>query len=159
MTLATAILVLACAGSKPSPVVADLAVPRLVLRSPGLDAALTESALSDVGARGSSSPPVCMGNTCPPRVSIPVPGFETRIDVRGMGANFVASTLERLDAGVLATAARGIAVSGLRLEVQPKRGDEFLPRRSKLKARQAVLMVSWRLDSWSGPLFALAPSQ
>ena len=159
MTLATAILILACSGPKPSPVVADFAVPWLVLGSPGLDASLTESALRDVGARGSSSPPVCMGNTCQPRVSIPVSGFETRIDVRGKGADFVASTLERLDAGVLATAARAIAVSGLRLEVQPRRGDEYLPMRSKLKARQAALMVVWRLDSWSGPLLAFSPSQ
>jgi len=159
MNLATAILVLACAGPKPSLAVAGLAVPRLVLGSTSLDAALTESALRNVGAQGSSYPPACMGNTCQPRVSIPVSGFETRIDVRGKGADFVASTLERMDAGVLATAARVIAVSGLRLEVQPRRGDEYLPRRSKLKARQAALMVSWRLDTWSGPLFAFSPSQ
>jgi hypothetical protein len=99
-----------------------------------------------------------MGNTCQPRVSIPVSGFETRIDVRGKGSEFVASTLERMDAGVLATGARLIAVSGICLEVQPRRGDEYLPRRSKLKARQASMMVSWRLDSWGAPQFAVSPS-
>jgi hypothetical protein len=159
MNLATAILLLACTGPKPSPARPALAVPRLAFAQPDLDAALTVSALRTFGARGSSSPPVCMGNTCQPRVSIPVSGFETRIDVRGKGADFVASTLERMDAGILATAARMIAVSGLRLEVQPRRGDEYLPRRSKLMARQASMMVSWRLDSWASPQFAFSPSQ
>src|SRR5512137_2083227 len=109
MNLATAILLLACTGPKPSPALPDLAVPRLALSSPGLDAALTESALRTFGVRESSSPPVCMGNTCQPRVSIPVSGFETRLDVRGKGAEFVASTLEQMDAGILATGARVIA--------------------------------------------------
>jgi hypothetical protein len=158
INLATAILVLACAGPKPSLTLAELDVP-WVPGSPGLDAALTESALRPFGERQEASTPACIGNTCQPRVSIPVPGFEPRIDVRGKGAEFAASTLERMDAGVLATGARVIAVSGLRLEVQPKRGDEYLPARSKLKARQATLMFSWRLDPWNGPLFATAPER
>jgi len=155
---ATAILVLACAGPKPSLTLAQLDVP-WGTGSRDLDAALTESALRSVGARQGSSTPACIGNTCQPRVSIPVPGFEPRIDVRGKGAEFAASTLERMDAGVIATGARVIAVSGLRLEVQPRRGDEYLPVRSKLKARQATLMFSWRLDPWNGPLFQASPSR
>jgi hypothetical protein len=159
INFATAILVLACAGPKPSLTLAQRAEPRLISDSPHLDAALTESAFRSAGARERSSTPACIGNTCQPRVSIPVPGFEPRIDVRGKGAEFAASALERMDAGLLATGARWIAASGLRLEVQPKRGDEYLPARSKLRARQATVMFSWRLDAWNGPLFALAPAR
>jgi len=159
MNLATAILVLACTGPKLIPAVAHVAVPRTVPESPGLDAALTESALSSFGAKASTSPPACIGNTCQPRVSIPVSGFETKIDVRGKGADFVATTLERMDAGLLATAARVIAVSGLRLEIQPLRGDEYLPMRSRWGMRQASVMFSWRIDAWGGPVFAFSPPQ
>ena len=159
MNLATAILVLACSGPKPVPAVAHAGVPRMVLESPGLDAALTESALRNVAPQGSTSPPACIGNTCQPRVSIPVSGFETKIDVRGKGADFVATTLERMDAGLLATAARVIAVSGLRLEIQPLRGDEYLPMRSRWGMRQASVMFSWRIDAWGGPVFAFSPPQ
>ena len=156
MNLASALLILACSGPMRSEELASWARPRVVLASWGLDAALTEGALQPVDTGESGTPPPCIGSSCQPRVSIPVSGFETRIDVRGKGGEFLASTLERMDAGIAATVARAVATAGVRLEFQPKRGDEYVPKRAKF--RQVALMVRWRLDAWSGPMFQPPPT-
>src|SRR5512136_3028214 len=96
----------------------DLAVP-----GPGdvavgaLDGALTEVSLRAHAAESPWTPPACIGDTCQPVVS--VPGFEPRIDVRGKRTEFFVSTLERMDAGLVAVVARSMSTAGVRLEFSP----------------------------------------
>jgi hypothetical protein len=153
VNLAAVILLLACSGPQ---ALADWGLPQLGLGSRSLDDALSERALRTFGAREKWAPPPCIGNTCQPRIAIPVPGFEPRIDVRGKGSEFVASTLERMNAGFLASAARAIAMSGVLLEFQPRRPEEYVPKRTKF--RQASVMVRMRLDPWNGPVFEVPAS-
>jgi len=156
MNIASALLILACSGPMRGEELAGWARPQVVLASWGLDAALTEGAHRPGGSGESGAPPPCIGSTCQPRVSIPVSGFETRIDVRGKGGEFLASTLERMDAGIAATVARAVATAGVRVEFQPRRGDEVVTNRAKF--RQVALMVRWRLEAWSGPVFEPPPT-
>jgi hypothetical protein len=156
MNLATAILVLACSGPKPSPTLAIMARHQIVRVPSGLDSALTDVALRTSGTEEAGTPPPCIGSTCQPRVSIPVPGFEPRIDVKGKGGEFLASTLERMDAGIAATVARAVATSGARLEFRPQRAEDYVPGRPRFG--QVALMVRWRLDAWGVPVFQVAAS-
>jgi len=156
VNLATAILILAASGPKPNPALARQVRAPVVSASSGLDGALTEIALRTAGAGESGTPPACIGSTCQPRVSIPVRGFEPRIDVRGKGGEFLASTLERMDAGILATIARAVATSGARLDFQPQRAEDYVPGRPRFG--QVALMVRWRLDAWGTPVFGAPPS-
>jgi hypothetical protein len=157
MNVAAAILLLACSGPKASAALADWAPPQVFLTAPALLDPMSAGALLGAGAGEPWRAPPCIGNTCQPRVSIPVPGFETRIDMRGTGAAVIASTLERANAGVLATVARAMATSGVRLEYQPPLGQDALPKHSNLGALS--VMVRWRLDAWNGPVFQTSGSR
>jgi hypothetical protein len=126
----------------------DLAVP-----GPGdvavgaLDGALTEVALRAHPAETPWTPPACIGDTCQPVVS--VPGYEPRIDVRGKRTEFFVSTLERLDAGLVAVVARSMATAGVRLEFTPAQAQAPVPGRTG--AGRVELVVRWRLDAWHAP--------
>ncbi len=156
MDLAIAILLLVFSGSKSTLAPAAWARTDVVLESSVLDGALTESALRSFGKAEPWQPPPCIGNTCQPRVSIPVPGFEPQIDMRGRGGEVFASMLERLDAGVVANIARAAATAGVRLEYRPPRAQDLLPGSRNLG--QVAIMARWRLDAWNVPMFQVSPS-
>ncbi len=156
MNLATAILLLVFSGPKSTLAPDGWSRPEVFLESSGLEGALTESALRSFGKAEPWQPPPCIGNTCQPRVSIPVPGFEPQIDMRGRGGEVFASTLEQLDAGVVATIARAAATAGVRLEYRPPRAQDLVPGSRNLG--QVALMARWRLDAWNVPMFQVSPS-
>jgi len=153
--VALALLVLVSGGAT-----SNLALPyfgrsRASEASPGLDGALTESALRTAVAADPWSAPPCIGDTCQPPVSIP--GWhEPKIDMRGKRTEFFVSALEHMNAGFVATVARSMATTGIRLEYRPPQAQDAIP--GHRNPGRIELMVRWRLDSWHGPVWQVARS-
>jgi hypothetical protein len=147
--LALAVLVLVSGGARSQLALPDWAGAQALQVQHGLDGTLSESALRAAGAEEPWSPPACIGDTCQPRVS--VPGFEQRIDMRGKRTELFVAALERMDAGIVATVARSMAVAGVRLEYRPPQLQQALPGRPG--AGRLELLVRWRLDAWNDPVW------
>jgi hypothetical protein len=147
--LALAVLVLTSGGARSHLALPDWAGAQALQVQDVLGDALSESALRAAGVEEPWSPPACIGDTCQPRVS--VPGFEPRIDTRGKRTELFVSALERMDAGILATVARSMAVAGVRLEYKPPQLQQAVPGRPG--AGRVELLVRWRLDAWHDPVW------
>jgi hypothetical protein len=152
--LLIAVLVMASGGAPPPLAAPDWTRLDGMATGASLSGALHPEALRASGAIEAQGPPVCVGEVCQPRVS--VPGFEPRFDSRGRRTDLLASTLERMDAGFVARFARSMATSGVRLDYRPPQVERAVPGRPN-NGRLEVL-VRWRLDAWHGPVWAPARS-
>ena len=139
------ILVLACVvggATRPDGVSLAWAAPGAVRPS------RAELLVATANAGGTGSP-ACFADVCQPRVA--VPGHEPRYDSRGRRTELALALLDRLDAEPLAGAARTVAATGLRLDWVPPQMDRAAPGHTGFG--RVTVLVRWRLDAWSGPVW------
>jgi hypothetical protein len=96
-------------------------------------------------ARAGSDSPACRAEFCQPRVSIP--GREQPLDTRG---ELALAAIDRLNIGAVSTMARAANTSGIQVDYQPPQLDSS----GRGGLGKLNVGVRWRLDAWSGPVFA-----
>jgi hypothetical protein len=148
LAIATAALLATAAGASPSlaPDAPRGGPPELV---PFLPALLLDG--SGARSRGAAASP-CLGDMCPPRVSIP--GKEPRY-VRPSRSDLAFHYLDRMKLGPLSTAARGLLVTGLRLEYTPPQLEG--PSTAPTRWGTVFLRVRFRIDAVNVPIRYAAP--
>ncbi len=100
---------------------------------------------------GAAVPPPCAGDVCQPRVS--VPGYEPHFSARGLRTRLTVSALTALRLEPVATVARWLEVTGVRLDYTPAALDAAANPGSAGVAHFQVLL-RWRLDARGAPVWA-----
>jgi hypothetical protein len=103
---------------------------------------------AETDAGGAS--PACRADFCQPRVSIP--GREQSFDTRGRRTELALAAIDRLGLGVVSSIARAANTSGVQIDYQPPQLDSTSSGRGGLG--KLNVGVRWRLDAWSGPVWA-----
>ncbi|HEY7724569.1 MAG TPA: hypothetical protein VH880_04500, partial [Anaeromyxobacteraceae bacterium] len=110
-------------------------------------------AASDPRREAAAPPAPCAGDVCQPRVS--VPGYEPRFSTSGLRTRLTVSALDALRIEPVATVARWLEATGVRLDYTPAALDAAQNPGTPGASHFKVLMRV-RLDAWGTPVWAQA---